>query len=73
VLDPGPGEQVLRDLAPALRVDGTLILYMDHHERRHGSGRPVIAVAKGDLAGLLDAVAGARPHLSYEERSPRVR
>ena len=73
VLDPGPGEQILRDLAPALRVDGTLIVYTDHHERLHGSGRPVIALAKGDLAALLDAVAGACLHLSYEgRRSPQA-
>jgi hypothetical protein len=65
VLDPGPGEQILRDLAPALRFDGTLILYSDHHERLCRSGRPVITVAKGDLAALLDAVAGARLHLSF--------
>ncbi len=72
VLDPGRGEQILRDLAPALRVDGTLILYSDHHEPPHRSGRPVIELAKGDIAALLDAVAEARLHLSYQARSPRA-
>ena len=65
VLDPGPGEQILRELAPALSVDGTLILYSDRHDQPHGSGRPVIALAKGDLTALLDAVAGASLHYSY--------
>jgi hypothetical protein len=33
----------------------------------------VIALAKGDLAALLDAVAGACLHLSYEgRRSPQA-
>jgi tRNA A58 N-methylase Trm61 len=57
VLDP-PDEEVLRTLAGALAPDGALVLYSERYERLGRTGRQIIMVPKGQIAALLDVVAG---------------